>query len=455
MNIKDEAVLYDETPETFVLSAILNTDDDNEIITAFNYLKEEHFHSTKNRAIFKCMQAIYENDKIPIHRLVILSKADELGLSDVIKRDYLNSLSDDFKSFQNIEQHINKLIEIACRRMLRICVLKAMESVCDLTQPLTETAQWVEQKTNEIKANLSRKSTLPISETMDETISDIKNAYNSVDGIVGITTGFTSLNQRIGGFEKGQLIVLAGRPGMGKTTLAINMAFNLAMWHNKKILIFTYEVSRKNIYRKLISIASDISTFALRTGKYLNEEKLSVIETNAKAISLLPIYVDDSGKDTVSSIKAKAMKLIRELGGLDLVIIDHIQLMRSDRKRETRNRNEELGEVSGELKKLATHLNLPVLVLSQFNRDAVKGKGNKEVPKISELRDSGAIEQDADIVLIIHNPKSDEKTGVCELHIGKNRDGMDGFVKLNITPHFTRFEELVYNNNIEQGGYNG
>jgi len=447
MNVYEESVLYDETPEQFVLSAILNTNEQTEIFTAFNMLKLEHFHNSRNRAIFEVMKNIYENEKIPIHRTTVLSKAEEMGLTDKVKRDYLYSLADDFKSFQNIEMHLKKLIEMANRRIYNIVLKKAQDSVYDLTQPLSDTASWVEQKTLDISGNATQRTVLHISEVMSETLKEIERAYTSKSGLAGISTCFTSLDKKLGGFEKGQLIVLAGRPGMGKTTLAMTMAYNMAFNYMKKILIFTYEVSQRNIYRKLLSIATDIPAYTLRTGRGFKPDYMDKVNDEKTVLAKLPIYVDDNGKDTVSSIRTKTMQLAKEVDGVDLVIIDHIQLMRSDRRKETRTRNDELGEISGELKKLATNLQIPILVLSQFNRDAVKGN-KKEAPKISDLRDSGAIEQDADIVLIIHKPKTEDKTGLVVLHIGKNRDGMDGKVDLNITPHFTKFEDLNTFNNI-------
>jgi replicative DNA helicase len=266
--------------------------------------------------------------------------------------------------------------------------------------------------------------------------------------IMGMNTGFNSIEKMIGHLQRGHLIVIAARPSMGKTSFAMNIASNLAK-DKKKIAIFSLEMTTQELLLRLISSESGIPTEKMKHG-LVTPHDIAEVSDVIGIYSTLEIHIDDNGANTMSDIRAKTRRLKSDIEGLDLVIIDYLQLMSSVKSRD--NRQQEISEISRSLKVFAKEMDIPVIVLSQLNR-AAENRPNKK-PMLADLRESGAIEQDADIVMLIYrdefyNPDSEEK-GKAEIIIAKNRHGATGTVRLKFEKEKTLFADLpdnAYENN--------
>ena len=300
-----------------------------------------------------------------------------------------------------------------------------------------------EQEIFKIEKKLHQKSFVSLRDMIPETIQQIREISKTKNPILGVRTGFKCLDRIIGGFRKGQLIVIASRPEMGKTSFALNMALNSAMYYNKKIAIFTLDLVKDELLMRMFSSASQVSLQDMQKGYGMTKEKNDRITQVAEILSEKEIYFDDNGANTMLDISTRSWVLKAELGGLDMIIIDYLQLMNSGRK--TESRQQEISEISRDLKVLAEELELPIIVLSQLNRD-LESRPDKE-PMLSDLRESGKIEQNADIVMFIYrdefyNPDNYENKGIAEISISKNRYGCIGLVKLLFRKEFTSFRSF-------------
>jgi replicative DNA helicase len=266
--------------------------------------------------------------------------------------------------------------------------------------------------------------------------------YNSNEAITGFATGFMDLDEMTSGLQKGDLIIVAGRPSMGKTVFAMNIAENIVMKYNKPVLTFSMEMSGEQIAMRMISSWGRINQHKVRTGK-LEKEDWQRVASAVGALSAAPLYVDDSPALSPSEVRARARRLAKEHGDLGLIVIDYLQLMQVPGARE--NRTLEISEISRNLKALARELNVPVIAISQLNRSLEQRHDRR--PVMSDLRESGAIEQDADLIAFIYrdevyNENSPDK-GIAEVIIGKQRNGPTGKVRLTFLGQYTRFENLA------------
>ena len=257
--------------------------------------------------------------------------------------------------------------------------------------------------------------------------------------VTGVSTGYTNLDKVTSGFQPGNLIILAGRPSMGKTAFALNIAENVAIRQEKPVAFFSMEMGAEEIIQRLVSSYANINSQTLRTGK-LNDEDWDNLVHGIERISSKPIYVDDTGALSVGELAGRARRLIRKHGPLSLIVIDYIQLMAGSKK--TENRTQELSEISRGLKGLAKELHVPILALSQLNR-SVDSRADRR-PMMSDLRESGAIEQDADIIMFVYrdsmyNRDTPDKTA-AEIIISKQRNGPTGTLRMIYRAEVTRFE---------------
>ncbi|MCD4817922.1 MAG: replicative DNA helicase [Candidatus Cloacimonetes bacterium] len=299
-----------------------------------------------------------------------------------------------------------------------------------------------EQEIYKTAEKYHKTSLVRISSIIPDTLQQIVETEKEETSIVGISTGFKSLDRISGGFRKGQFIVLASRPAMGKTSLALNMALNSALYHDKKIAIFTIDMKIDELLMKMLSSASEVSLKDMENGIRLTDKKKERITKVAEILSEKEIYFDDNRVATVSEIREKIHQLKAEIGGLDMVIIDYLQLMNSNRRYKTRQ--EEISEISRNLKALAKESELPIIVLSQLNR-SLESRTDKR-PILSDLSGSGAIEQDADIVMfvyreVVYNEKT-ETPHRAEILVKKNKLGPIGTVCLFFKPEFTSFSSI-------------
>ena len=298
-----------------------------------------------------------------------------------------------------------------------------------------------EQKIYDIRQGRDVKGLAPLGDAIIEAYDRIgKLASPDRDKYIGARTGFTLLDTITSGLNKSDLIIIAARPGMGKTSFAMNIATNVARRNDKDVVTFNLEMSKEQLATRILSTEALVDSSSLRNGR-IQQEDWSRLATSAGFLSTLPLYIDDTASMTVSQMKAK----LRRVKNLGLVIIDYLQLMDSNSKSD--NRVTVISEITRQLKVMAKELNVPVILLSQLSR-AVEGRTDKR-PMLSDLRESGSIEQDADIVLFLYRDayynKESQRQNISECIVAKNRHGETGTVELIWDGQYTRFSNPDYN----------
>jgi len=428
----------DINAEAAVLSAMML--DTMAVATGIETLKDSHFYKNAHRVIFKCMSELFEQN-IEVDLITLIHKLEEAGDIEMVGgKAYINELSDIVLSSANIEYHAKIVLDKALLRGLITTANEIIKMAYDAEHPSSEIIDIAEQKIFEIAEMPHRRSFTRVGDVIGDAKARIDEMMVTQTSILGIPSGFTALDIMLGGFRKGQFIVIAARPAMGKSSFALNIAAYLtSSIRKKKVAIFTLEMATDELIFRLISSESEIPMQNLMKGQGITSKQVNSIAGVVEAYSDADLYIDDTGSNTVMDIKAKTRRLKAELKGLDLIIIDYIQLMSS--RRQSENRQQEISEISRGLKTLAKELDLPVIALSQLNR-SLESRPDKR-PKLSDLRESGAIEQDADIVMFIYREavytNDEKKLNDAEIIIGKNRHGAIGHVPLKFISSITKF----------------
>ena len=389
------------------------------------------------------------------------------GLKELGGQEYLIKITKFSTSVKQAIDYANIVQEMHVRREL----IKISQSVLDEASSATEVNSTGEEMIQNAEKSLFdlaerghfNQSFMKFENALKQTIEMAKSAYQNDEGIVGVPTGLTDLDSRLGGMHKQDLIIIAGRPSMGKTALATNIAFHAAKNIEKKgtkstVAFFSLEMSSEQLSTRILSEQSRIRSNDIRRGKVSEKEFEKFIETS-KNIFELPLYIDETPAITIAAISNRSRR-IKRLFGLELIVVDYIQLMRSAGKREY-NRVQEISEITQGLKALAKELDVPVLALSQLSR-AVEQRDNQK-PQLSDLRESGSIEQDADVVMFVYRAayylerkeptvgsiehaewqqKMDEIASLAEIMIGKQRHGPTGNVQVEFEAMYTKFKDL-------------
>jgi len=389
------------------------------------------------------------------------------GLKELGGQEYLIKITKFSTSSKQAIDYANIVHEMHVRREL----IKISENVLDEAHNNEEVSISGEEMIQSAEKSLFdlaerghfNRSFLRFESALKQTIEMARNAYQNEEGIVGVPTGLTDLDSKLGGMHKQDLIIIAGRPSMGKTALATNIAFHAAKNIEKKgtkstVAFFSLEMSSEQLSTRILSEQSKIRSNDIRRGKVSEKEFEQFIETS-KNIFNLPLYIDETPAITVSAISNRSRR-IKRLYGLDLIVVDYIQLMRSGNKK-NEGRVQEISEITQSLKALAKELNVPVLALSQLSR-AVEQRDDKK-PQLADLRESGSIEQDADVVMFVYREayylerkeptlgsiehaewqqKMDEISRMAEIMIGKQRHGPTGNVKVEFEAQYTKFKDL-------------
>jgi replicative DNA helicase len=404
-------------------------------------LGASEFYRKEHRLIFGALQALCDENN-PADVVTVsewLEKNDHLqqvgGLS------YLTTLADNTPSAANILAYAEIVHEDAVRRKM----IEIAGSIADLAyQPQGRDAAELLDKAEQEILNISdqgarrRGGFEPLSSLLTKTVDRIDELYRSDSAYTGITTGYTDLDNMTLGLQPADLIILAGRPSMGKTSLAMNIAENAAIGQKKKVGLFSLEMPSEQIAMRMLASLGRINSGKVRSGK-LDDEDWPRLTSAMTLLAEAPIFVDDTPAITVMELRSRARRLQRE-HGLDMIIIDYLQLMQGPEGNE--NRATEISNITRGLKAMAKELNLPVVALSQLNR-SLEQRPDKR-PIMSDLRESGAIEQDADVIFFIYrdevyNEDSLDK-GIAEVIIGKQRNGPVGKVRLTFLGQYTKFE---------------
>jgi replicative DNA helicase len=405
----------------------------------------DDFYRQDHRLIFEAAGGLINRGQ-PCDAVTISTQLESQGTLDQVGGlAYIGSLARDTPTAANIRAYADIVRERSVLRQLIAAGNMIVHSALDTEgREAREIVDDAERAVFEIAERGARgKVGFQLVKNVLPTVVDrIDALYNSQGTMTGISTGFKGLDEMTSGLQPGDLIIVAGRPSMGKTTLAVNMAENAALGSGKSAAIFSMEMSAEALTLRMISSLGRINQGRLRSGK-LQEEDWPRIDSAMTQLSNAKLYVDETPGLTPTEIRARARRLKRERGGLDLIVVDYLQLMQVTGSKE--NRATEISEISRSLKALARELSVPVIALSQLNR-GVEQRTEKK-PVMSDLRESGALEQDADVILLIYreeqyDPNTTRK-GIADIIIAKQRNGPTGEVQLTFLGEYTKFENFV------------
>jgi replicative DNA helicase len=432
--------------EEAVLGAVML--DKNALTIIIDILQPDSFYTDAHQHIYSAMRRLFDRSQ-PIDLLTVmeeLKKAGELEASG--GPAYLAELTHRVASAANIEYHARiiaqKYIQRELIRVSTKTIRDAFEDTSDVFELLDEAEQGLY---NIAQNNMSRgyESTNTLAGKMLKQIEELKGKK---DGLTGVPTGFTALDRLTSGWQPSDLIIIAARPAMGKTGFVLSMARNAATDFKKPVAIFSLEMANLQLVLRLVSMEAEISGSKLRNGQ-LDEEEWKRLHRAVERISEAPIFIDDTAGINIFELRAKARRM-KIQHDIQLIVIDYLQLMSGGPDSQRGNREQEISSISRSLKALAKELNVPVIALSQLSR-AVETRGGTKRPQLSDLRESGAIEQDADIVSFIYRPEyyqilEDEngqsQKGLAEIIVAKHRNGAVDTVKLRFTDQFARFSDL-------------
>jgi replicative DNA helicase len=427
---------HDLDAEQSVLGSILI--DSRCITDIIGVVQPEDFYLQQNKEIFEVIYSMF-NLAQAIDPVTVLDKMREAGVHRDNSRDYIMQLMEITPTAANAVRYANIVREKAMLRNLSQAGVDITAMVQEQVGTPSEMLESAEKKIYALRKGDRRDSLEHIGTILHKVYDRLNELAQSDSAIPGLSTGLRDLDAKINGLNKGNLLLVAARPAMGKTSFALNMALNVAKKYKKTVAFFSLEMSREELAMRLLSSESFVDSQKMATGK-LTEEEWVKIGMASSALSQTDIRVDDNGGITVAEMNAK----LRRLDNLGLVVIDYLQLMQgSGYSKSNENRVQVVSDISRSLKVMAKELNVPVICLSQLNR-AAEGRSDKR-PVLSDLRESGSIEQDADAVMMLYrddyyNPNTEEKN-IAECIVAKNRHGEIGTVKLQWLPQYTTFAD--------------
>jgi len=420
--------------------------DDNVAIQIMSMLKPEDFYTEAHKTIFEAMTTIHAASK-PIDYVTLTDELERMGVLESIGGiDYITTLTNVVPSSANYKHYADIVKRTSLMRKL---IRSSQEIIEKAYEGQEENILGFAEKTIfDISEQEDFSSLVAIGDTLDSVLNKFEEIDKNGGQVRGITTGLESLDKLTGGLQRSDLILLAARPSVGKTSLAMNIVNNAALLGKHKVAVFSLEMPKEQITQRTLCSVSGVSMEKALKGK-LQPSDWSALWEGSKKLSDAKIYIDDSSMNTSVQILSKCRRLKREQGGLDLIMIDYLQLMSPAKKSKEANRQNEVAEITRNLKIAARELNVPIILLSQLSRDIEKREGHE--PVLSDLRESGAIEQDADIVMFIHNPSRygdlqvEDGPNICELIVAKHRNGSLAKIKLKWIPEITTFVDVGAN----------
>lgn len=425
--------------EQAVLGSMLT--DKDAVISAIEVLKPEDFYREDNKAIYGAILNLY-NKAEPVDIITLKAELVSIGKFDVVGGlEYLATLPEMAPTSANIDKYI-KIVEE--KSMLRNLIQTANQIISlgyDPTQEVEGIMDEAEKKIFNIMQKRNQKGYTPIKEVLVDTFEQLEKLYNQKQHITGVPTGFTDLDYKTAGLHESDLVLIAARPAMGKSAFVLNVATNAAVRAKVPVAIFSLEMSKEQMVNRILCSEAMVDSNKVRTGK-IDDEEWGKLADASGILSESKIFIDDTPGISIMEIRAKCRKLKLEQN-IGLVVIDYLQLIQGSGKRGA-SREQEISEISRSLKILAKEINVPVIALSQLSR-AVEQRPDHR-PMLSDLRESGAIEQDADIVMFLYrddyyNPES-EKKNIAEVIIAKHRAGSTGTVELLWLGNYTKFANI-------------
>ncbi|MCR4862203.1 MAG: replicative DNA helicase [Ruminococcus sp.] len=426
--------------EQSVIGAVLA--DPSALPVVIEKIKPEYFYNEQHKAIYSIILRMFTSGQ-PVDIITVLNEAEKLHIFDSSAegRRYLAEIGDALPSTSNIESYCKIVADKYFIRSLGLAARMILDDIQSGEQDSQLLLDAAEQKIYDIRQGRDVQGLIPLKAAITEAYDRLgKISGPDKDKYVGARTGFTLLDSITSGLNKSDLIIIAARPGMGKTSFAMNIATNVARRSEKEVVTFNLEMSKEQLATRILSTEALVDSNSLRNGRISSEDWVK-LATSAGYLSTLPLFIDDTASMTVQQMKAK----LRRTKNLGLVIIDYLQLMESTSRSD--NRVVVISEITRQLKVMAKELNVPVILLSQLSR-AVESRTDKR-PMLSDLRESGSIEQDADIVLFLYREayynKESQRQNISECIVAKNRHGETGTVELIWDGQYTRFSNPEYN----------
>ncbi|MDR0880697.1 MAG: replicative DNA helicase [Clostridioides sp.] len=425
--------------EQSILGSILL--DKDAIITVAETIKPGDFYKEAHKVIYEAMLSLNAENE-PIDMITLAEELKKRGkLNEIGGVVYLTSLSTIVPTTSNVKYYVDIVKEKSVLRQL----IKASNDIISLgydkSTKVADVLDEAEKKIFDISQEKMSDDFMPIDQVLIDAYDMIEQLYTDKSDVTGVTTGFKDLNRKMNGFQRTDLVLIAARPAMGKTAFSLNLVQNAAIKGNASVAVFSLEMSKEQLVQRLLSSQSSVELKKINTGTLSDTDWPRLIDAMA-VLSGTKIYIDDTPGIKISELRSKCRKLKIE-SGLDMVLIDYLQLMEGDGKAESRQ--QEIAKISRSLKILAKELNCPVIALSQLSRAPEQRADHR--PMLSDLRESGSIEQDADIVMFLYrdeyyNPDSESKN-LCEVIISKNRHGETGSVELVWLGEVQRFGDKL------------
>lgn len=418
------------------------------LISAMEFLQTNDFYRRAHQLIFQAMIDLNEkNEEIDVVTVANLLETNK-QLEDVGGAAYLAEIANVVPTAANVEYYAQIVEERSLLRRLIQASTDIISETYEESDDVTSILDAAEQKILEVSERKNRSGFKKISDVLRDSMEEIDDLYKNAEEITGLSTGYRALDLMTAGLHEDELIILAARPGVGKTAFALNVAQNIGTSTDENVAIFSLEMGATQLVNRMLCAEGTINANNLRTGQ-LTEEEFEKLFVAMGSLSKANIFIDDTPGIRVSEIRSKARRLMQERGGIGLIIIDYLQLIEGSGKE---SRQQEVSEISRQLKKLAMELEVPVIALSQLSR-SVEQRQDKR-PILSDLRESGSLEQDADIVAFLYREdyyraeegeeEEQEEDNVVEVLIEKNRSGARGSVKLLFIKEYNKFSSLTY-----------
>ncbi len=440
ISYQERELPYNREAELGVIGCVLVNE--KSVAASAEIIKPDDFYFGANREIYAVVMSLF-NENIPIDIVTVSDRLQQQDKLDAIGGVvYLTAAATSVATTENVVYHSKIIKEKSVLRRLIKTASAISELAYDADGEVERILERSEQMIFDVSATREQSDIVPVSDVLMQTYQHMVENSQSGGNLTGEETGFGSLDKATGGLHGGELILIAGRPAMGKSSLAVNIAEHIAINKGKTVAIFNLEMPKEQLVRRILCSQAMVDASKMLAGDFTGDDWQNICRVLDKVDSS-PLYIDDSASVTVSEIRAKCRRL-KQTKGLSLIVIDYLQLMQSGSR--TESRQQEVAEISRSLKILAKELDVPVIALSQLSR-AVETRKDRR-PMLSDIRESGSIEQDCDIVMFIYrdeyyNPDTEEKN-IAECIIAKHRNGEPGTIKLGWQGRYTKFTNLAY-----------
>ncbi len=437
---RDRAVPHSLEAERAVLSACLRSQD--ALGQAAENLKVEDFYAPKHQAVYEALQSLMQRGEPP-DAVTVADELEKLGrLAELGGPGLIQELLEVGSSLANVAYHARIVAERSRLRQLIAIGQQVAADAMDAGAPAGDLLDAAQNDLFQLSQDSESRGYVALKDLASSTFKQIQEAYDREDKLTGIATGFDRLDNLTGGLQRSDLVIVAGRPAMGKTSFALNLAYNAAHRYRTPVGVFSLEMSSEQLCMRLISSQGRLDNHAVRTGRLRHTDWPRLTQALSE-LTNTPIYIDDTSSISLLELRSKARRMV-QLHGVKMIIIDYLQLVTGGARAE--NRQQEISLISRSLKGLAKDLNVPIVALSQLSRAVESRTGNR--PMLSDLRESGAIEQDADIVMFVYRqevyePDNPDVQNVAEIILGKHRNGPIGTVKLFFDKKYTQFTNLA------------